>query len=137
MSFSEIESLIRAEQKRQQNRFVETDNLNEYLLKIKNSAEFITHYSSGQCAGFIAFYCNDPTKELAFITLVLLAPEYRGQGLASSLINYTLEHCKTNKFKRCGLEVRKDNHSAIKLYKKHEFKIEKDCNEKLLMSVTF
>lgn len=135
MSFVEIKALIRSEQKRQHNRFIETDDLNSYLLKIQNNAEFITHYITGQCAGFIAFYCNDEAKELAFITLVLLAPEFRGRGLAKNLINYTLDYCKKNGFKKCGLQVRKDNFSAIKLYEKCGFIIESDNDEKILMSI--
>jgi ribosomal-protein-alanine N-acetyltransferase len=136
MSFLEIEALIKAEQIRQDKSFIETDDINKFISKIKNNAEFIAHYTSGQCAGFIAFYCNEPSKKLAFITLVLLAPEYRGKGIASSLINYVIEYCKKNKFKKCSLEVRKDNFSAIKLYEKHGFEIKKDSNTKLLMSVT-
>lgn len=137
MSFVEIKSLIKAEQKRQQNRFIETDDLNSYLLKIQNNAEFITHYIAGQCAGFIAFYCNDEAKELAFITLVLLAPEFRGRGLAKNLINYTLEYCSKNGFKKCRLQVRKDNCSAIKLYENCGFITESYNDEKILMSVAF
>ncbi|EAT13136.1 GNAT family N-acetyltransferase [Bermanella marisrubri] len=137
MSYSEIESLIKAEQMRQKKSFIDTDDIDKYIFKIKSNAEFITHYTSGQCAGFIAFYCNEPTKKIAFITLVLLAPEFRGKGLASNLINYVIEHCKKNKFEKCSLEVRKDNLSAIKLYEKHGFKIKQDCDAKLLMSISF
>lgn len=136
MSFTDVKALIEVEQERQKNTFIETEDLNAYLVKIQSNAEFIIHYASGQCAGFVAFYCNDTTKDLAFITLVLLAPQFRGRGLAKSLINYTLDYCRINGFKKCGLNVRKDNHSAINLYESCGFEVKSENNEKLLMVVT-
>jgi ribosomal protein S18 acetylase RimI-like enzyme len=134
MSFFDMHSLIKAEQERQGNLFVETENLDAYLDKIQKNAEFITHYSAGECAGFVAFYCNDKNKKNAYVTLVLLAPEFRGKGIASSLIRYTLEYCKNNKFEKCELEVRKDNYSAIRLYEVSGFGIERLVDERLVMS---
>lgn len=134
MNTKDIQGLIKAEQKKQKNRFIETNDLDDYLVKIQNNADFITHYSSGQCAGFVSFYCNDPSRKLAFITLVLIAPEFRGKGLANLLIDYTLEFCKKNGFKKCELEVREDNLAAIKLYQNCGFKVESKNKGKLLMS---
>lgn len=134
MSFLDIQTLIKTEQERQAGLFVETENLNAYLDKIQNNAEFITHYSAGKCAGFVAFYCNDKNKKNAYVTLVLLAPSFRGKGIASSLIRYTLEYCKNNKFEKCELEVRKDNYSAIRLYEICGFRIERVVAERLVMS---
>ena len=118
MIFKSIEDLIKLEQERQNGLFIETDNLDSYLMKIKNNADYVTHCKFNKCKGFVAFYCNDPTKEFAFITLVLLSPEFRGKGLASNLIRYTLQYCKDNGFRKCGLNVKKDNFSTF-LYKFH------------------
>lgn len=134
MSFIEIQKLIKDEQKIQSNHFIDTTDLDEYLIKIQNNAEFITHYSEGRCAGFVAFYCNDKQKHLAFITLVLLAPEFRGNSIARDLILYALSFCKRRKFQKCGLEVRKGNYSAIKLYESCGFNVERETIDSLIMS---
>lgn len=135
MRCREIKDLVNAEQKRQKNNFIKTDNIDRYLLKIQKYAEIITHYKSGQCAGFIAFYCNDKNKKIAFITLFLIDPQFRGEGVANSLMSYTLFFCKTRGFEKCKLKVRKDNHVAIKFYENFGFKLERYIDENLLMSI--
>lgn len=135
MSFSSIESMIRLEQERQQGSFIESENLDAYILKLKSNAELVTHYVAGELAGFVAFYCNDESKNMSFITLVLLSPEHRGLGLASCMIDYTLKYSKRKGFKRCALEVNMDNAPAIKLYQKYGFSIKSEISEKYFMTI--
>jgi ribosomal-protein-alanine N-acetyltransferase len=136
MSFSDVKTLILEEQGRQLGSFIDVSDIEDYFLKLKNNAEFSMHYSGDELAGFVAFYCNDESKDMSFITLVLLDLEYRKIGLASSLIKYTLEFCKLKGFNRCGLEVKKENYLAIRLYEKIGFEVQEDLGSKFFMCVS-
>ncbi|WP_347292852.1 GNAT family protein [uncultured Brachyspira sp.] len=50
--------------------------------------------------------------------------EYWGRGIASKLLEYTINYCKANDLKKIELNVRADNNRVISLYKKFGFEIE-------------
>lgn len=131
--FSSIETLIRKEQSRQNGQFIEKAELDEYINKIEKNAEFVTHMSAGQVTAFIAYYCNDPARRNAFITLVLTNPNFRGNGLARDLLQAVLGVVRRKGFKSCQLEVRKNNVAAMSLYKKVGFFIKEDQGDSWLM----
>lgn len=116
MCYASIEALITKEQVISGGEFIYGVDLEEYLKKLRSSAELITHYVEGRCVGFVAFYCNDPSKKRAFITLVLVSPQYRGQGVSKNLLFSVLNICRNRKFEVCGLEVLVRNSNAIKVY---------------------
>jgi len=58
--------------------------------------------------------------EKAEINNIYVLKQFRNQGIASKLLEYLLEKCKI--CENITLEVRKDNKSAIALYKKFGFK---------------
>lgn len=128
-----IERLIRAEQEITNGKFISEVEINSYIEKLKTQAEFVTHYTDEVLSGFIAFYCNDPGKKSSFITLVLLAKEYRGMGVASIMLADILSICKTRDFQFCDLEVESNNSNAIALYKKFGFKKTEEKGSKYLM----
>lgn len=123
MWFSEIRKLVESEQDRREGKFIEGVSLEEYFFKIKSNAEFFVHYSGSKCVGFVAFYCNDPKKEIAFISLVLISPEHRGQRVAESLMGCVFAVLKARGFKSCQLEVRTSNFSALALYRRIGFSV--------------
>ncbi|WP_409289041.1 GNAT family N-acetyltransferase [Pseudomonas sp. KCJK8927] len=118
----EIDRLVKEEQAAQRGRFVQGVSIDEYLAKIKKRAEFLTHYIDGRCAGFVAFYCNDPKVSQAFITLLLVSPGFRGKKVASALLGGLLSLARARGFATCRLEVDVENFTAIKLYEKFGFK---------------
>jgi ribosomal protein S18 acetylase RimI-like enzyme len=75
----------------------------------------------GKCLGFVAYYCNDAASRIAYITLILLAPEARGSGLAQHLTDMVLETARRRQFNACRLEVRKINAHAQAFYRKLGF----------------
>ncbi|MGC3895546.1 GNAT family N-acetyltransferase [Pseudomonas urmiensis] len=119
---NEIELLIREEQVAQSGRFVQGVTIDAYLTKIKVCAEFLIHYIEGRCAGFIAFYCNDLHSQQAFITLLLVAPEFRGKKVASALLGGLFSLARARGFTACQLEISNDNYAALSLYEKFGFK---------------
>lgn len=111
-----VRRLIHEEQARQAGQFIEGVDLEAYLAKIDAHADVVSDVAGGRCRGFVAFYCNNQDTRRAFITLVAVAPEDRGSGLARSLVSRALDVCRSRGFTRCGLEVRADNAPAVALY---------------------
>lgn len=123
MVFNQVEEMIKREYSFKGRDFIDVDNIDDYVNKIKNKAELIAHIVEGVCVGFIAFYANDETKDNAFITMVMIRSDMRGKKIANSLLNVVLENLRSREFKRCNLEVRINNTNAVKLYEKFGFKI--------------
>lgn len=55
------------------------------------------------------------------ITNIATHPEYRGMGVASSMLESLLAICKEEKILSITLEVRSSNSAALNLYKKYGF----------------
>ncbi len=71
--------------------------------------------------GFIIGYKT--SNDTARITLLSVIKEYRKQGIGAALITQFLEEMAMQNIKKVELEVRKNNETAIKFYKKHGFTI--------------
>ena len=128
MFFDQIEHMVKTEYSLSGRDFIDVDNVDNYVNKIKNKAELVAHIVEGVCVGFIAFYANDGAKENAFITMVMIRSDMRGRKIAGSLLTAVLENLKSRGFKFCNLEVKENNVNAIKLYESLGFKIK---NKKL------
>lgn len=71
--------------------------------------------------GFIIGYKT--SNDTARIPLLSVIKEYRKQGIGTALINQFLKEMALQKIKKVELEVRENNNTAIKFYKKHGFVI--------------
>lgn len=132
---SEVEALIRAEQARSNGLFVRVPDLGEYLLRLASHAEVLAVHAAGGCHGLVAYYANDLTTRRAFITLVVVAPEWRGQGLARTLVRGVLNICRARGYTRCGLEAWHDNPPARELYERLGFVVVEDRGDRALMEI--
>lgn len=128
MFFDQIEHMVKTEYSLRGRDFIDVDNVDNYVNKIKNKAELVAHIVEGVCVGFIAFYANDEAKENAFITMVMIRSDMRGRKIAGSLVTAVLENLKSRGFKFCNLEVKENNVSSIKVCESLGFKIK---NKKL------
>lgn len=133
MRFEEIKKLIIDEQSRHDN--FASENVDDYITKLVNNAEFVTAFHGETCQGFVAYYCNDLASRVAYITLVLVVPDYRGVGLGQSLVSFVLIHAKKKGFVQCRLEVSSNNEAALALYKKLGFRIIENRVNKILLEV--
>lgn len=124
-------ALIQREQAIQDGVFI--PNQEDYLIKLANKAELITHEEFGECLGFIFFYCNDLSKCSSYITLILVAQSSRKLGIGAALIKHVLTLTALRGFEVCRLEVRKENAAAIKLYKSLGFIEIEDRSDKYLL----
>ncbi len=57
----------------------------------------------------------------AFIDELFVLPEFRNRGLGAAVIEYAVQFCKSEGIKAIHLEVRNNNPSALRLYRRLNF----------------
>ena len=77
------------------------------------------------------------TKETAFTNFVLVLNKYRGLGIAKSLMNKIIEHCKKSGFKTLRLETYSCLQDARKLYNVMGFKMKESTKKVQKYGQTF
>jgi len=94
---------------------------NEFFLKIEIGK------IKKSLAGFVIVIKD--RKDRANIINFLINPKYQNHGIGTILLRRIIEELKTIKdIKNIVLNVNVNNHNAIKLYKKHHFKIMKEID---------
>lgn len=125
--------LIRQEQARQDNHFIEGIDVESYLAKLEEHAEILTDCIADRCRGLIAFYCNDVATKRAFISLIVVAPGDRRLGVGRTLVTRVLALAKARGFTSCRLEVARHNNVAEAMYRSLGFQeIESDARRSVL-----
>ncbi len=71
----------------------------------------------------IGFGCFWAILEEAHITILMVHPDYRGQGLGQFLLTSLLKAAVQRQLERATLEVRASNTVALSLYQKFGFKV--------------
>lgn len=98
-----------------------SSNIDDYLKKIQEKAKIISICERTNLLGFIAYYDNDDSLNLAFLTMIVVDPACIGRGYGDLLIKSSILDLKKKGFKLYRLKVLKNNIRAIKLYEKHGF----------------
>ena len=93
----------------------------EYVEKIKEHASIISVHNNDSLVAFIAYYDNDPNFDFAFLSMLAVCNDFKGMGYGKSLLEISIRKIEKKGFKRYGLEVKKNNFDAIKLYEKYGF----------------
>lgn len=93
--------------------FDKVNNIEELI----NDNKIIGYYDSDILVGFLIY---EQIYEIIDLLYIVVEPIYRRKNIGTLLLKYLIEN-KT--FEKIMLEVRCDNNSAIKLYKKFNFKI--------------
>jgi ribosomal protein S18 acetylase RimI-like enzyme len=96
-------------------------NIQDYSRKIFEKAVTFEAWSGDTLVGLLAAYFNDPNGQTAHITSVSTIRMYMGKGIASTLINLSINYAREHGFKTILLEVAKANEHAVDLYKKLGF----------------
>lgn len=90
--------------------------LEDYANKLINRAEIFAYKDiDNSIKGFIAFYTNIDEKS-AYITLLSIDKNQRGNGLARNLVQSCVDFCKLKHLNSIELEVSLANSSVIKIY---------------------
>lgn len=97
-------------------------NIGEYAEKLHKNAILFTKHEDSKLIGLIAAYDIKKDK-IGWITNVSVDPNYKQKGIASQLLKECSEYFQYKKYSKIRLEVFKENEKAIKLYKKHNYKL--------------
>jgi ribosomal protein S18 acetylase RimI-like enzyme/SAM-dependent methyltransferase len=110
-------------------------NIQEYSVKIFEKAVTFEAWDAETLVGLVAAYFNDPQGQAGYITSVSTIPTFMGKGIASALIDMSIEYAKRHGFKTIALEVAKDNSNAFRLYTRHGFRKLEDKPEGIMMKI--
>lgn len=99
----------------------------ERVEKLSLYASFVTaRNEEWQIVGALGFYMN--TKPICYITHVSVIESYKRNGIATKMLSFLEAEAFKRGFLFMKLEVHKDNHSAIIVYKKVGFSIKCDSS---------
>ncbi len=110
-------------------------NIHDYAAKLFEKAVIFEAWSEDTLVGLVAAYFNDFDSETGYITSVSVNSTYFGKGIASELLNLTIDYAKQHNFKTIILEVEKANERAVNLYRKFEFQKFEDKPAAILMKL--
>lgn len=99
------------------------ESYDAYLAKVAGLATTLAVEIDGEIAGGISFYDNDDDAKRGFITQVMTAPEFQGLGVGTRLLAECEAECVRKSMETLGLEVRRDNDGARRLYERCGFEI--------------
>lgn len=103
-------------------------DVDEYSKKLLLKADnfFITYKKSD--ISLLSIYVNDYISGVAYISSICVLDNYSGRSIAHLLLNLSLDFSKIKEMKRIRLEVNKNNHKALSLYRKNKFDIVENTN---------
>lgn len=92
-----------------------------YADKLNSLAQTFEVWRQDTLVGLLAVYCNDPTRNVAFITNVSVLPAWTGRGIAAHMVGECTAFVIAKGFSRIRLEVNAANRSALALYERNGF----------------
>ena len=117
----QIKSLL-AKYIAEEHNIIGSNNLDDYTEKIFLNATILAHYEQGKLAGFIAYYNNHPSRESAFLTMLIVDRDFRSTGLGKRLLCQSLADLRKKQYKKILLEVKTENSRAVSMYERNGFK---------------
>ena len=97
-------------------------DLSEYVQKLLRSAIVIVARIHGEIAGFAAFYANDPSHKISFLSLILIDQQFRRYGLGRTLMEQWIKHCRQQRFRELHLEANAADTRLVEWYGQQGFK---------------
>ncbi|MGO3018009.1 MAG: ribosomal protein S18-alanine N-acetyltransferase [Anaerococcus sp.] len=94
----------------------------EILVREMKINKFLEHFVYESDEKILGFYIANYILDEAEIYTIAVREEYRGQKIASKMLNHLVERCKKREITKIFLEVSTKNDQAIKLYEKFSFK---------------
>lgn len=95
-------------------------HLPDYASKLHARALRYEAWAGQRLVGLLAVY-RDDTAKTAYISNVSVLSEYCRQGIASQMLSLCLAQARNLNVLEVVLEVVRDNHAAIELYRRHGF----------------
>lgn len=103
--------------------------INTLAQKYAEIAEFYVLYSENETCGFIAYYCNDESRN-AFVSMLMVREKFQRQGIGRAFLDRVIEDCEKLNKSRIRLEVDLDNEKGLSFYRKNGFTRERSASDK-------
>ena len=97
------------------------DSLRDYAQKLADKAVVVVSSLEKKTIGYAAFYCNDQLTKHAFFTAIAIDNNYKGQGIASALLDFCFDYMKQKGMVKIVGEVDNINSASLKISKRHGF----------------
>lgn len=109
--------------------FIGRVDVPSYYEKIHTNAIVITCCNNDkEIIGLCAMYSNDTIRKVAYVTLVAVLQRYRGQRIATNLLELSERKAKLLGMKKLGIHT--NNNAALQCYLRVGYKIiEQHCLE--------
>lgn len=98
------------------------------LEKISKFAIVTVAKNDDDLLGYAAFYANDKTTCIAYLTLIGVRPKCQKQGVGKKLLMQVEQISQFKGMARINLEVKKSNDVAIEFYERQGYRYLKDCS---------
>ncbi len=96
------------------------DDLRVYLNKLATYGELFVALDETKPKALLGFYANNLETRKAFLSCIVIAPEFRGRGLAQQSFSEMCSFAKAKGMTLLQLEVVKENLRAIAFYEKND-----------------
>ncbi len=90
--------------------------LKEYAIKLSTKGEISICTEKDEIIGIITFYANDPIGKIAYIPFIGISPKYRSQGVARSLLIFSINEITKLGFLQINVETWLNNTKAINMF---------------------
>lgn len=104
-------------------------DIDGYVRKLLENARFQVETDSKGLTGFVAYYANDLSSRVGYISQLIIRKDLRSQGLGKSLILSAINDMEVLGMRHCRLEVAINNTRAIKLYSLLGFELENSSSK--------
>lgn len=112
--------------------------LSELASKFANFAIVYAAYDgANDLSGYVAFYANNVSTKLGYISIIVVKKECQGKGIGSFLFSHVVDHLKEKNFLGLQLEVAKGNKKALNFYLKKDFAIIEERATSYLLQLLF
>lgn len=96
-------------------------NLSDYSDKLKKYGNIIYAIRENKIIGIIGYYDNNTTEKIGFISILSVDKDYRGRGIAKTLVQKVIDELYKKNFKFCDVPTHDSNIIARKLYESKGF----------------
>ena len=111
----------------------EVDDLAAYIDKLLKKACIISITDQDVLQGFLAYYANDPDKQVGFLSMLVVSPSAQRMGYGRRMVEFCLTDMVLKGYKICRTEVKENNMMAINICKRTGFSLVAKKDKYLVM----
>ncbi len=101
-------------------------NIKEFSQKLHQNACVCAFENNDIIKGFAAYYANDKSQKIAFLSMIAVKEEYRREHIGSEILKFAELEAQSKGMHFLKLEVNRSNLGAIRFYTNHGYSV---CEE--------